>query len=421
MTTASSGESALGDLIRDEIAATGPMPFAGFMARALYHPTLGYYAGGGCGREPLGWEGDYVTSGDLHPLWGWSLARQLHQMWELLGQPVVFDVLEAGAGRGLLAAAVWRYARELAPGWLPALRYTLVDSAPLDSPLRRTREQGLASALAALDVPVHATRWASTIGDVFATSSLVGAVVSNELVDALPVHVVEVAGGELREVYVAADAAGRLIGQLGPPSTAELVEYLDRFRVPWRAYDDGWRCEICLAAPLWMREVAETIERGFVLTLDYGDTARRLYRPERRHGTLAVYTRHRHGEQPLAHPGAQDLTAHVNFSALATAGRESGLRLAGFTTQAAFLTRLGIRDEAEALGRRLYPAADAARHTDRGQADHLRSLGLRGAVETLLDPRGLGGFRVLAQQRAVPGVRRALLGFSSAGAAREFG
>ena len=226
MTTASSGESALGDLIRDEIATTGPMPFAGFMARALYHPTLGYYAGGGRGREPLGWEGDYVTSGDLHPLWGWSLARQLHQMWELLGHPVVFDVLEAGAGRGLLAAAVWRYARELAPGWLPALRYTLVDSAPLDSPLRRTREQGLASALAALDVPVHATRWASTIGDVFATSSLVGAVVSNELVDALPVHVVEVAGGELREVYVAADAAGRLIEQLGPPSTAELVEYL---------------------------------------------------------------------------------------------------------------------------------------------------------------------------------------------------
>src|SRR5215467_1078175 len=102
------GSGGLAALIRDEIAQAGPMTFARFMALALYHPSLGYYAGGGRGREPIGWEGDYVTSGDLHPLWGWCIARQLHQVWELLDRPARFDVVEPGAGRGLLAGEVWR-------------------------------------------------------------------------------------------------------------------------------------------------------------------------------------------------------------------------------------------------------------------------------------------------------------------------
>src|SRR5262249_22408546 len=118
--------SALEAIIRGAIAREGPLPFARFMALALYHPALGYYTGGARGREPLGWEGDYLTSGDLHPLWGWTIAHQMHQMWELLGRPALFDVLEPGAGRGLLAREVWRYAREQAPNWSSALRYTLV-------------------------------------------------------------------------------------------------------------------------------------------------------------------------------------------------------------------------------------------------------------------------------------------------------
>ena len=404
----------LEEIIHDEIARTGPMPFARFMALALYHPTLGYYSGGGRGREPLGWEGDYFTSGDVHPLWGWALARQLHQMWEQFGRPAPFDVLEPGAGRGLLAVAVWRFAREHAPDWLAALRSTLVDRAPADAPLRQARERRLREALAALDVPLAATRWASDIGDAFAPRSLTGVVLSNELVDALPVHIVQAEDGALREVYVALDETDRLVERVGPLSTPELAAYPERFRIPWRRYPDGWRCEVCLEAIPWMREVAATVRRGFVLTLDYGDTARRLYTRERRRGTLAVYARHQLGEQPLARPGMQDLTAHVNFSALVAAGREGGLRLAGYTTQAELLRRLGIREEAEALGRRLYPAADTERHTDRGQADHLRRMTLQSAVAALLDPQGLGGFRVLAQQCGVPGARHALLGFAAA-------
>jgi SAM-dependent MidA family methyltransferase len=415
-TRVASGEksvSQLEDVMRDEIVSDGPITFARFMAFALYHPTLGYYSGGGEGREPLGWAGDYFTSGDVHPLWGWAIARQLHQMWELLGRPPRFDVIEPGAGRGLLACEVWRYAREHAPDLAAALRYTLVDRAPPDSPLHMARRERLAADLAALDAPPDAVRWVNDLADM-GPRSLMGCVVANELVDALPVHILEKRGERLAEVYVAVHAeTGRLVEHSGPPSSPEVAGDLDVYGIPWRGYSDGWRCEVCPEAAVWLREVTAPLARGFALTIDYGDTARNLYTPNRRRGTLAVYSRHQLGERPLATPGRQDLTAHVNFSALIAAGRAAGLRLAGMTTQADFLRRLGIREEAEALGARLHPYADSERHTDRGQADYLRKRALLGAVATLLDPHGLGGFRVLVQQRGVPGAGRALIGFKA--------
>lgn len=404
-------EDDLETLIRDEIARDGPVPFARFMALALYHPTFGYYAGGGVAREPVGWSGDYYTSGDVHPLWGWCLARQLHQMWELLGRPARFDVVEPGAGRGLLARAVWAYALERAPEWAAALHYTLVESVPPENPLHQQRAGRLAAALSALDTRAAArTRWAGSLVEAV-PDGITGCIVANELVDALPVHLVEVRQGALCEVYVALDGrTGRLVERLGPPSRAEVATYLGGYRIPWHGYPDGWRAEVCLAARDWMREAARALARGFVLTLDYGDTARRLYTRDRRHGTLAVYARHQLGERALAQPGAQDLTAHVNFSALVEAGRAAGLRLAGFTTQRALLERLGIHVEAAARAARLYPAADTDRASDRGQADHLRRGALRAAVAALLAPAGLGGFRVLVMQRGVPGAGKRLIG-----------
>lgn len=404
------GVEHLEDLIRDEILRDGPMTFARFMALALYHPQLGYYSGGGAGREPLGWSGDYFTSGDVHPLWGWAIARQLHQMWELLGRPMRFDVVEPGAGRGALARDVWAYARERAPDWAAALRYTLVDRAEADNPLRRAREARLAGELAALDVPERAVRWITDPRDL-APGSLIGAVVSNELVDALPVHVVEKRGEALSEVYVAVEErTGRLVERLGKPSSPAVASYLDAFHIPWHSYPDGWRAELRLASDPWLREATAPLARGLVLTIDYGDTARHLYMRDRRHGTLLGYAHHQLAERPLAQPGQQDLTAHVNFKALIDEGRMLGLRLVGLITQAEFLRSLGIREEAERLATLRYPAADTERHTDRGQVDYLRKRALLGAVATLLNPHGLGGFRVLVQQRGVPGVGRRLLG-----------
>jgi SAM-dependent MidA family methyltransferase len=388
----------LGEIIREEIGARGPMTFARYMELALYHPALGYYAGGAGGREPLGWSGDYFTSGDVSPLWGWAMARRLRQMWETLGRPAPFVVVEPGGGRGLLARDVWRYALSEDQDWARALRYVLLDRAPEGTALRTARQERIARELARLGAPQDGVRWAAS-WDGAAPEPLVGCVVSNELFDALPVHVVEAHGGKLLEVYAAEDArTGALVEELGAPSSEAVARYLDEYGVPWREYGDSWRAEVCLAAGQELGEMASRMARGFLLTVDYGATARRLYTRERRRGTLAVYARHRFLERPLEEPGMRDITAHVNFSALARVGSSAGLRVAGYTTQAAFLTRLGVREEIAARVARLYPAADKERQTDRGQADLLRRRSFEAAAAVLFDPRGLGGFRVLAQR-----------------------
>ena len=409
----------LGEVIRAEIRARGPLTFARYMELALYHPTLGYYAGGSEGREPLGWSGDYFTSGDVSPLWGWAIARQLRQMWEVSGRPEPFVVVEPGGGRGLLARDVWRYALNENHAWVSALRYVALDKAQEGSPLRAARQARIAGELAHLEAPMGAMRWASSWVDA-APEPFTGCVVSNELFDALPTHVVEARGGALLEVYVGVDPqTGALVEEVGAPSSDAVAGYLDEHHAPWREYGEGWRAEICLAAAQELGAMTSRLARGFLLTIDYGATARRLYTRDRRHGTLAVYARHRFLDRPLEEPGSRDLTAHVNFSALARAGSAAGLRVAGYTTQAAFLTGLGVREEIAARGARLYPAADTERHTDRGQADLLRRRSFEGAASVLFDPRGLGGYRVLAQQRGIDDARRRLLGFAVHALARR--
>jgi SAM-dependent MidA family methyltransferase len=226
-------------------------------------------------------------------------------------------------------------------------------------------------------------------------------ILSNELIDAFPVHVVEVQGGHLLEVYVT-ECDGRLVERLGEPSSAEVSSYLDRFSVPWHSFGDGWRAEVNLRALEWMRATAARLRRGgFVLTIDYGDTARRLYTRTRRRGTLRCYTRHSTHAEPLKRPGQQDMTAHVNFSTLIDEGRRAGLSRSRFTTQREFLLGWGIREEMEALRARRFGAADTARHTDQGQADLLRASSLRNAVNALLDPAGLGRFCVLMQRKRI--------------------
>jgi SAM-dependent MidA family methyltransferase len=336
----------------------------------------------------------------------------------------------------------------LGPSFAAALRYTLVDRAPPAASLPARRRERLATDLARYGVREDGVRWVGSLADAGTGTGtgIVGCVISNELLDALPVHRVQVVAHSLAqgalarpqdglacptddtgisiaptlaEVYVAVDAAsGRLVERLGAPSAPEVATYLDGFNIPWRTYGVGWRAEVCLAAPDWMREVALRVRRGFVLTIDYGDTARRLYTRDGRRGTLVVYARHQVGERPLSQPGRQDLTAHVNFTALTRAGRAAGLRLAGLTTQAAFLEGLGIREAAATLARVRYGAADSDRSSARGQADLLRRKMLFGALATLLEPRGLGGFKVLVQQRGVPGAGRALYGLTHPSANR---
>jgi len=235
-------------------------------------------------------------------------------------------------------------------------------------------------------------------------------ILSNELVDALPVHVVEHTTEGLAEVYV--DVAGeplRLVERLGPPATPGVAAYLDRFHIPWQRYPIGWRAEVQLAAEQWMAAAAALLApRGIIITIDYGDTARRLFSPDRRRGTLIGYHQHELSDDLLALTGAQDITAHVNFTGLSAAGRKHGLRQAGLTTQRDALLALGLRADGEALGRKLFPLAESERHTDAGQRDYLRRSSLMHAIGALTDPAGMGNFRVLVQQRGLPGVSKIL-------------
>lgn len=363
--TKKSIDFALEELIRERIRAAGAISFAEYMDLALYHPQFGYYTSG---APKVGWTGDFFTSAHLHPLFGACLARQLLQMWTALARPQPFLVEEEGAAQGLLAQHIASAARQTAPAMAEALRYQTVEIGQ-----RAARD----------------------------TAAAPHVILSNELIDAFPVHVVESSHGQLQEVYVT-EYNGRLVEQVGPPSSEALVAYLDRFHVDWKRFGliYLWRAEINLRALDWMRATASRLAPGgFVLTIDYGDRARRLYVVRRQHGTLLCYYRHTTNEEKLARPGQQDITAHVNFSALIEEGRRAGLRRSRFTTQREFLLGWGIREEVEALRATRYAAADTERHTDQGQADLLHYYSQRNAVNALLDPNGLGGFRVLIQRK----------------------
>lgn len=358
--------STLQHMIIERIRRGGPLTFADYMRMALYEPGYGYYV---TGAAKMGWEGDYFTSSDVSALFAHCLGRQLFQWWEKLRQPAPYIVIEQGAGRGDLAEDVRAWAARESPALAAALDYRMEDIRQGQDAVDET----------APELQAHV-------------------VLSNELIDAFPVHVVEARGGYLYEVYVA-EEDGRLYEALGEPSSAEVTAYLDRWSVPWATFGDGWRAEISLHALRWLRRAAALVRRGYILTIDYGDTAKKLYTPERRQGTLRCYSRHRLGYAPLARPGEQDITAHVNFSALIDEGRRLGWRASRFTTQRAWLKELGIDEELARRRATDFAAADSDRASDQGQIALLRWRDLQQRAALLTNPRGMGNFKALVLRR----------------------
>ena len=379
-------QTPLGNTLAATIAERGPITFADYMQIALYDPSAGYYTNPE--RQRIGWEGDFITSFDLHPLFGAAIGRQIAEIWERLGRPDPFLVQEDGAARGLLARDILAWARatgsDAPAGFAAALRYRMRDVAS-----GVTGEQ----------------TWLAEPGMAWpATTSAPQLILSNELIDAFPVHIIARGPAGWLEIYVnATDDPPYLQELVGPLSSDALAAYFDRFAVRWQDFPLGWRGEINLQAETWLAEAAQRLApTGAIITIDYGDVAASLYTPARHQGTLLCYREHTLSEEPLAFTGRQDITAHVNFSALIAVGTQHGLALAGLTTQRDFLLALGIREDVTALEQLRYPNADAERHTDAGQIDYLRRASLRQRIATLLDPAGLGGFRVLIQQRGLP-------------------
>ncbi|MDZ7964833.1 MAG: class I SAM-dependent methyltransferase [Nostoc sp. DedSLP03] len=352
--------------------------FAQFMDMALYHPEYGYYSSD---AVKIGFkDSDFFTSPNLCSDFGELLAEQFLQMWEILGKPVPFSLVEMGAGQGLLALHILKYHQLHYPDFFTALEYIIVEKSPT---LRQEQQQRLQ------DFPV---RWCNL--EEIPPNAIAGCFFSNELVDAFPVHQFILETGELREIYVTTDSnqketCSSFVEVTGEPSTPQLVEYLDLVEMNFTesAYPDGYRSEINLAAGDWLSIVADRLQRGYVLTIDYGYPASRYYNPRRSQGTLQCYYHHRFHNNPYINIGRQDITAHVDFTALERWGQKCNLKNVGFIQQGLFLMALGLGDRIAALSQQKQPLSQLLQHRD--------------ALHQLLDPTGLGGFGVLIQSKGL--------------------
>ncbi len=359
----------LRDRIAEEIRRVGPIPFSRYMELCLYEPELGYYSRS---REKFGKAGDFYTSSDVHAVFGRLLARQFEEMWRALDSTARIDVIELGPGRGLFARDVLDWSAKQFPNFAAALRYSLVEqSTHLRTKLHeRLAEQIAAERCAIFDSLEQATALAGDNLIVF----------GNEFFDALPVEVVDHRGA-LR-VAVEGD---RFVEQFVPPSPAE-DEFLDRYGVHPEA---GERVEAPLASSAWMDRIAAIFRRrrGFVVLIDYGYT-REQQLAGRHRDTLMTYRRHVATPSPYEAPGEQDITAHVNFTALRARGVDGGLEELALLTQSQFL--IGIGEETE--------FADAFQDCQLPQEQAKVALQLK----HLISPDGMGEmFQVLLMSHGV--------------------
>jgi SAM-dependent MidA family methyltransferase len=369
-------DTQLKDILNQRIARQGRITFADFMAACLYEPGLGYYTSPG---RKVGAEGDFYTSISVHAAFGRVIAREIAQMWRCMGTPLPFTLVECGAGNGRLACDIMDYLAEREAPLHGELRLVLVEKEPS---LESAQREMLAA---------HAGRVSWLAPDEFSSGrfSFSGCLYSNELIDALPVHRVVMTADGLQEIYVTG-RDGEFCDETGPLSTPAIREYLARIAIELHP---GQQAEINLAAPAWLASAASALNKGFILTIDYGFPADELFAPHRTRGTLMCYHRHQTEENPYIRLGGQDITAHVDFTTLMKSGEELGLQAEWFGEQYRFLLSAGIVEEIEEI--------------ERSSATDEHKLKLRLALKKLIMPGGGMGdtFRLLIQSKGVEIVR----------------
>jgi len=364
------GDQFLQQKIMAEIAKEGPIPFARFMSLALYDQEYGYYMTANAkGKERIGWKGDYYTAPDVHPLLAHALVRQVEEVDESLGHPPCLTVVEMGGGKGLMARDFLMEYERVKVDVSRRLQYVMIERSPAMQAIQREQVQALA-------LRGWHIRWVSRLEDM-ASREVTGVLFSNELLDAFPVHRIKKDGGNLREIFVDYNGDG-FCERLEPPSTKEITDLCDAFMGP---LPDGYTTEVNVDIGHWMREVSRILHRGVVLTIDYGHTQADYYHPARKAGTFLCYHRHHAERNPYIRVGEQDMTAHVNFSAVAEEGIRAGLAVTGFTNLMSFLIGLGAEEMLSELDQ---------------ESDTLLS------ARELLRPQGMGGiFKVLAQHKGM--------------------
>jgi SAM-dependent MidA family methyltransferase len=304
----------LRDIIIEKIKTKGPISFCDFMEMALYFPELGYYTSN---EEKFGKGGDYYTSPVLSSLYGEMLGKQLEEMWFFLDKKP-FSIVEYGAGAGDLCFDILNYL-EKNTELFNELTYFIIEKGEGLKNIQQKRFP-------------EKVEW---IKDIKEISGFSGCILSNEVLDNFAVNVVEMKE-ELMEIFI--DYQNEFI-EIFKPASSELKEYLKAQNIE---LPKGYRTEINLEAIQWIQNIAKHLQKGFVITIDYGYPANEYYSAKRSTGTLACYYKHTVTDQYYDNIGQQDITAHVNFSALNIWGKKAGLELTGFTNQNYFLRSLGL-------------------------------------------------------------------------------
>jgi SAM-dependent MidA family methyltransferase len=358
------GEPALVELIAATIRRRGPVTFAWFMEQALYHPEFGYYSSGRCA---IGRHGDYFTNVSVGPLFGRMLAAQFAEMWDVLGRPGDFVIVEQGAHHGDFARDVLEAAQAKSPEFFAALRYRIIEPFPVLRQRQAETLSGFAGKAA----------WGKSLADLEPFS---GVHFSNELIDAMPVHLLKRTQGKWEEKLVATSGDG-FIFMSAPIADETLRRHVEHLPT---SLPDDYLIEANLAASDWIRQVSEKLVRGYFLGVDYGYASEKRYAPERSGGSLQCYAQHRVLDSPLFEIGHADITAHVDWTSMAERAEQHGLSVAGFADQHHFFTGLISELMREEFG----PHASAS---------------TRRKLQTLLHPEFLGtSFQFLGLSKNAP-------------------
>ncbi|MGA2423373.1 MAG: SAM-dependent methyltransferase [Terriglobales bacterium] len=364
--------------IEEEIRQHGPIPFSRYMQICLYDPLHGYYSRN---AEQFGKAGDFYTSSDVHAVFGRLLARQFEEIWRALDRPPQIEILELGPGRGLFARDVLDWANKKFSQFFGALTYTLQESSPaLRTKLQETLHEHLDAGRAKILSNEAELRPARTDEDARPHTPMI--VFANEFFDALPVEILSTHGK--LHIALGNNRLHESLHEIWLPPLAEELEFLDRYGVH---PEPGERIEVPTVAQNWVCQLAHSIPRGLLLIIDYGYT-RNEQLAGRHRGTLMGYRHHSASPDPYQAPGEQDLTAHVNFTALAKACEQAGMRSEKLLTQSQFLMGIGGRNQ----------FADAFEDCRAPQERAKVALQLK----HLVTPVGMGeNFQVLIASRAV--------------------
>ncbi|MDY6843486.1 MAG: SAM-dependent methyltransferase [Thermodesulfobacteriota bacterium] len=326
----------LREIILEEIKRSGKITFSRFMELSLYHHEYGYY---NTYREKIGKSGDYYTSPALHPIFGKLICNKIYHLWEELEKPCEFSIAEMGAGKGFLCYDILTHMEEKYPDLFSEVCYCIseVSRASLSY-----QKDYLASYMKTGKVIYQEPHMRSEKGHPFT-----GCFLSNELVDSFPVHVVRMESERLREIYVTQEN-GSFREVAGELSTQEIEHYLSDYGITLL---ESQRAEVNLSARHWLKGIATSLVKGFIITIDYGCIAEDLYSPYRMDGTLTCYSRHTVLYNPYVNIGTQDITAHINFSDLIEYGKKLGLEVVLFMPQYKFLMEAGLLEVLESMGR----------------------------------------------------------------------